>query len=321
MNARAELPSAYRAQSHRPRSSAWRGPISINDTDALRPLLAQCALGNRQAFETLYRSVSPRLHGVALRFMGRADLAEEVLQEAFVRIWYNASRYEAHLAAPMTWMVNITRNLALDDALTLVAELTKTARTHRIDLLHANTLSMADLAGLSPVRSIGHIREIGRISGARMKRLLGNERLLAVSDATAQNLIDQGAPPHKLQTCYNGIDLRYWDPERWRAEGRALRAALEDRQLLLSIGQLGPRKGQDLLLSAFGSSGRRPSSGSSVRAGRPSRSRSTTRQRCTSGPPLSISRFVSWAIARTSRPCWQRPTCWSIPRVRSRWAG
>jgi len=77
-------------------------------------LLAQCALGNRQAFETLYRSVSPRLHGVALRFMGRTDLAEEVLQEAFVRIWYNASRYEAHLAAPMTWMVNITRNLAID---------------------------------------------------------------------------------------------------------------------------------------------------------------------------------------------------------------
>jgi RNA polymerase sigma-70 factor (ECF subfamily) len=76
--------------------------------------LAQCALGNRQAFETLYRSVSPRLHGVAYRFMGRSDLAEEVLQEAFVRIWYNASRYEPHLAAPMTWMVNITRNLAID---------------------------------------------------------------------------------------------------------------------------------------------------------------------------------------------------------------
>ncbi|WDU62680.1 sigma-70 family RNA polymerase sigma factor [Pseudomonas poae] len=114
MNAQAELPSAYRAQSRRPRMRAWRSPISINDADPLRPLLAQCALGNRQAFETLYRSVSPRLLGVAFRFMGRADLAEEVLQEAFVRIWYNASRYEPHLAAPMTWMVNITRNLAID---------------------------------------------------------------------------------------------------------------------------------------------------------------------------------------------------------------
>ena len=103
-----------RAQSHHPVPRAWRNPISTPNADLLKPLLAQCALGNRQAFETLYRSVSPRLHGVALRFMGRADLAEEVLQEAFVRIWYNASRYEAHLAAPMTWMVNITRNLAID---------------------------------------------------------------------------------------------------------------------------------------------------------------------------------------------------------------
>lgn len=114
MNAQAGLPSAYRAPSRRPRSGAWRKPISTHDTDPLRPLLAQCALGNRQAFETLYRGVSPRLHGVAYRFMGRSDLAEEVLQEAFVRIWYNASRYESHLASPMTWMVNITRNLAID---------------------------------------------------------------------------------------------------------------------------------------------------------------------------------------------------------------
>ena len=95
-------------------SIAWRAVISIADTDQLRHLLAQCSLGDRRAFETLYRSVGPRLHGVALRFMGRADLAEEVLQEAFVRIWNNASRYEAHLSAPLTWMINITRNQAID---------------------------------------------------------------------------------------------------------------------------------------------------------------------------------------------------------------
>ena len=105
MNAQAGLTSAcplYRAPSHRPDASAWRSPISTHDADQLRQLLAQCSLGNRQAFETLYRSVSPRLHGVALRFMGRQDLAEDVLQESFVRIWFNASRYEAHLSAPLT---------------------------------------------------------------------------------------------------------------------------------------------------------------------------------------------------------------------------
>ena len=112
-----ELPSGCdhdRAQSRRPLASAWRSPISTTDADQLRQLLAQCSLGNRKAFETLYRCVSPRLHGIALRIMGRQDLAEEVLQESFVRIWYNASRYEAHLSAPLTWMINITRNLAID---------------------------------------------------------------------------------------------------------------------------------------------------------------------------------------------------------------
>ena len=92
----------------------WRKAIPIADIDQLKHLLAQCSLGDRRAFETLYRSVSPRLHGVALRLMGRSDLAEEVLQESFVRIWNNASRYQSHLSAPMTWMINITRYQAID---------------------------------------------------------------------------------------------------------------------------------------------------------------------------------------------------------------
>lgn len=110
----AELACEQPESSPRRPSIAWRIVISAAETDQLRQLLAQCSLGDRRAFETLYRSVGPRLHGVALRFMGRPDLAEEVLQEAFVRIWNNASRYESHLSAPMTWMINITRNQAID---------------------------------------------------------------------------------------------------------------------------------------------------------------------------------------------------------------
>jgi RNA polymerase sigma-70 factor (ECF subfamily) len=114
---RRELTSACNRQRPPPTattSTAWSTTIPIADADQLRRLLAQCSLGDRRAFETLYRSVGPRLHGVALRFMGRSDLAEEVLQESFVRIWNNASRYESHLSAPLTWMINITRNQAVD---------------------------------------------------------------------------------------------------------------------------------------------------------------------------------------------------------------
>ncbi|WP_416194644.1 MULTISPECIES: sigma-70 family RNA polymerase sigma factor [unclassified Pseudomonas] len=92
----------------------WRTTISSDDADELRQLLAECTLGNRQAFENLYRRVSKRLFAVALRCMNRSDLAEEVLQESFVRIWHNASRYDGNLSAPMTWMISITRNQAID---------------------------------------------------------------------------------------------------------------------------------------------------------------------------------------------------------------
>ncbi|MDE1167025.1 MAG: sigma-70 family RNA polymerase sigma factor [Pseudomonas sp.] len=91
-----------------------RKAISTVDTDLLRQLLAECSLGNRRSFEQLYRITSARLHGVALHCVRRRELAEEIVQESFVRIWNNASRYDANLSAPLTWMVNITRNLAID---------------------------------------------------------------------------------------------------------------------------------------------------------------------------------------------------------------
>nr|WP_268798352.1 sigma-70 family RNA polymerase sigma factor [Pseudomonas sp. BSw22131] len=103
-----------REQRCRTSYSGWRTAISPVDTDELRQLLAQCSLGNRRAFETLYRNVSGQLFAVALRCMGQRDLAEDVLQEAFVRIWNSASQYDANLSAPMTWMISITRNKAID---------------------------------------------------------------------------------------------------------------------------------------------------------------------------------------------------------------
>jgi RNA polymerase sigma-70 factor (ECF subfamily) len=44
----------------------------------------------------------------------KRELAEEVLQESFVAIWNSAATYQAHLAAPMTWMTTIVRNKAFD---------------------------------------------------------------------------------------------------------------------------------------------------------------------------------------------------------------
>ncbi len=86
----------------------------IAPADPLASLLAACALGDRAAFEHLYRETSPKLFGVALRILKRADWAEDVLQECYVRIWDHARDYRPGLAAPMTWMTSVVRNRCLD---------------------------------------------------------------------------------------------------------------------------------------------------------------------------------------------------------------
>ncbi len=81
--------------------------------DASR-LLAASAGGDRAAFASLYQLASKRLFAVSLRIVDRRDWAEEVVQEAFVRIWRRASSFDSERGGAMAWMVTITRNLAID---------------------------------------------------------------------------------------------------------------------------------------------------------------------------------------------------------------
>ena len=84
------------------------------DPAQLRVWLHAAARRDRTAFRALYEASSPRLYGLALRILGRRELAEEVLQESFVAIWHHAGEYESALSAPMTWMTTIVRNRAFD---------------------------------------------------------------------------------------------------------------------------------------------------------------------------------------------------------------
>ena len=81
---------------------------------ALEQLLGRAALGERGAFQELYRATAPKLFGVALRILRLEDWAEEVLQECYVSVWRHAAEYRPGLAAPMTWMTSIVRNRCLD---------------------------------------------------------------------------------------------------------------------------------------------------------------------------------------------------------------
>jgi RNA polymerase sigma-70 factor (ECF subfamily) len=80
----------------------------------LTELLAACTLNDQKAFARLYQMTSANLYGVVLRILNREAWADDCLQEAFVKIWNNAESYRPYLAAPMTWMMTIARNQALD---------------------------------------------------------------------------------------------------------------------------------------------------------------------------------------------------------------
>jgi RNA polymerase sigma-70 factor, ECF subfamily len=77
-------------------------------------LLAQVALGNRAAFETLYRDTSGRLFGICLRVLSERSEAEEVLQEVFTSVWRKAAQFDAARASAMTWLGMMARNKAID---------------------------------------------------------------------------------------------------------------------------------------------------------------------------------------------------------------
>ena len=88
--------------------------LATPEPQQLKIWLELTARQDRNAFRELYKATSPKLFGFALRILNKRELAEEALQEGFVNIWTNASSYQASLATPMTWMITIVRNKALD---------------------------------------------------------------------------------------------------------------------------------------------------------------------------------------------------------------
>jgi RNA polymerase sigma-70 factor (ECF subfamily) len=82
----------------------------------LSRLLAASADGDRDAFARLYQATSAKLYGIAVRILRRSDLAEEAVQDAYVRIWRRASDFDPARASAIAWMSAIVRNRALDVA-------------------------------------------------------------------------------------------------------------------------------------------------------------------------------------------------------------
>jgi len=84
---------------------------SISDVE---DMILSVAGGDRTAFLSLYDATSAKLFGVCLRVLNDRAEAEDVLQEVFLKVWRNADRYTANGLSPMTWLITVARNAAID---------------------------------------------------------------------------------------------------------------------------------------------------------------------------------------------------------------
>jgi RNA polymerase sigma-70 factor (ECF subfamily) len=80
----------------------------------LAAALARVATGDRAALRIVYQDTSAKLFGVCLRILNDRSEAEDVLQDVYVTVWRKAASFDPAKASPITWLVAIARNRAID---------------------------------------------------------------------------------------------------------------------------------------------------------------------------------------------------------------
>src|SRR5262245_44063581 len=75
--------------------------------------ITRCASGDRAALRVVYDLEAQRMVGVARRMLRRQDLAEEAVQDAFMRVWRSARTFDPKKGAARSWLYAILRNSAL----------------------------------------------------------------------------------------------------------------------------------------------------------------------------------------------------------------
>ncbi len=141
----------------------------------LETLIVRCGIGDRSAFEALYDATSGKLYAVCCRILGRGHAAEDAMQDTYVKVWTRAERYRVTGHSPMTWLITIARNTAIDRL---------RAQRRGGDVTEYHDIHPA--AGSNPETKILVLAEAGRISACLDE--LGAERRRAVTGAYLDGL-------------------------------------------------------------------------------------------------------------------------------------
>lgn len=82
--------------------------------DPIATLLIRTAKHDAAAFRELYELTAPRQLAIATRLLGRCDLAEEAIQDAYISIWNKAASFTPGTGSAQGWITTITRRRAID---------------------------------------------------------------------------------------------------------------------------------------------------------------------------------------------------------------
>lgn len=86
----------------------------MNETFSDLDLLQAVAIGDREALALLYDRYERLVYGLALRIIQDAPTAEEIVQDAFTRVWQKGHTYDPAQSKFSTWLLQVARNRALD---------------------------------------------------------------------------------------------------------------------------------------------------------------------------------------------------------------
>ena len=90
------------------------GKVSASSSIAATQLVDRVKNGEQSAFAELYDKYAGAIYGVTLKIVRSEEAAEDVLQDAFVKIWKNIHAYDSTRGTIFTWMLNVARNTAID---------------------------------------------------------------------------------------------------------------------------------------------------------------------------------------------------------------
>jgi RNA polymerase sigma-70 factor, ECF subfamily len=88
--------------------------MNVPETVSIDDLLLSVANGDRAAFRALYAKTGPKLYAICLRMMRTKDKADDVYQEAFVKVWERSWQFDPAKGDGLAWLATVTRHCALD---------------------------------------------------------------------------------------------------------------------------------------------------------------------------------------------------------------